>query len=225
MFPLGLGKALSFGVLNYFPAHLFQAFLLPFIVKHSLGDGLKNLWRVKRPKLSFTEQTDAEGDQPMKKTLIEKDIKDKSIQKSKEVSLEVSLEDAINYLKEYPGVEGVLLVDSDGLVVAKKLLSGLDEEKLAPFGVTFREVNTQLLKRLDEDKIDKIQILSDKLWICLTSIGDFCLLTFADRHTDELLNIRISKTKESIKKYLEQRYEQMILSSEEEEYVSDLRGA
>ena len=231
MFPIEIGKAFSLGVLNYFPAFIFQVFLLPFIVRHSLGDTLKSFRREKRQKPSFVGQIGEVSYKESKKTLAEKVGKEKPIRsldayaKGKEISLEVSIEDAIHYLKEYPGVFGVILVDSDGLVVAKSLSQSLDEDELAPFGVTFREVNTQLLKRLNEEKIERIQILSDKLWINLTSIGKFCLLTLADRHTDELLNIRISKAQENIKKYLEQRYGQKILLPEEEKYVSNLRGA
>ncbi|KPL00611.1 MAG: hypothetical protein AMJ90_08025 [candidate division Zixibacteria bacterium SM23_73_2] len=226
MFPLELKKAFGFGVFNYFPAFAFQVFLLPFMVKHSLGEMLIKLWIEKKQKPGFSEKTEEVSYLPKRKVKAQDIVEEVPVRKEKEVSLEVSMEDAINYLREYPGVEGVLLVDSDGLVVVKNLKSGgQDEDKLAPFGVNFKKVNTQLLKKLNEEKIEKIQILSDKLWINLTTIGNFCLLTLADRHTDELLNIRISKASESIKKYLEQRYGQKILSSEEEEYVSNLRGA
>ncbi len=224
MFPMDVKDAFGLGVLNYFPAFVFQVFLLPFMVKYSLEDTLRSFRRAKRQKPSFPGQIGEVSYQPVK-TLAQTVGKEKTVRKGTEVTLEVSMEDAIHYLKEYPGVKGVLLVDSDGLVVAKSLSQGFDEGKLAPLGVTFREINIQLIKRLDEEKIERIQILSDNLWINLTTIGKFCLLTLADRHTDELLNIRISKAQESIKKYLTQRYGQKILLSEEEEYVSNLRGA
>jgi len=53
---------------------------------------------------------------------------------------------------------------------------------------------------------------------------DFTLVTIASRNTDELLNIRIMKSAEMLKRFLKEKYAKL-LGSEEGRNVSDLRGA
>jgi len=121
-------------------------------------------------------------------------------------------------------VEGAFLVDSEGLIIGQACEEDLDGEKVAPLALSLEDINSNLLKKLGESKIERIQLFTPKRWINLNRVLDFTLVTIASRNTDELLNIRIIKSAEMLKKFLKERYGKL-LGSEEGRNVSDLRGA
>jgi predicted regulator of Ras-like GTPase activity (Roadblock/LC7/MglB family) len=122
-------------------------------------------------------------------------------------------------------VEGVILLDNEGLVISKRVNAGWDDEKIAPLALLLREINSQQLSKIDTSPIERMELLSQKLWISLNNIDDFTLVSVAHRSTDELLNIRILKAVEMIKKYLDEKYAGIFSKNQEVENVPDLRGA
>jgi predicted regulator of Ras-like GTPase activity (Roadblock/LC7/MglB family) len=213
MFPLETLSSAEIGIFTYFPALLIQVTLLPFVVKISLGRTIETYWREKRrPRKVFLSSFHP----PEEK---------KDLSSEKPESIELGFEEALNYLKEYSGVEGVILVDNEGLIVSKRLNAGWDGEKIAPLALLLRKTSSDQLGRIDQSPIEKIEFLSQKLWIRLNSIGEFTLISLAHRSTDELLNIRILKAVEMIEKYLNKKYAAMFLKNQEVENVPDLRRA
>lgn len=223
MFPIAFLPALKSGWVSYLPAILFQAFLLPFMIKQSLGNAIRKSLREKR----FQKATVQPVAEPRKETPY---VVEERGEKNK-IVLEVSLEETLGFLKEYPGVKGALLVDSEGLIIAKKVDPDVDEEKIAPLALSLTQANSSFLEKIGEKQIDRLQIFSDNLWLNLNQVYDFTLITLASRFTDELLNIRFLKAQEAIRKYLENKYPQNLFSKEEvlinqeEKHVPDLRGA
>lgn len=209
MFSYNLLLALKLGTVAYLPAILFQIILLPFVFKFSFGEKIFKLERGRR----------IERSKPLP------EIKEESIPlHPKAEAQESNLENALSYLKEYSGVEGAFLVDPEGLVVGEESMEGLEGEKVAPLALSLEEMNTYFLKKLGESKADRIQLFTPKKWINLNRVLDFTLVTIASRNTDELLNIRIIKSAEMLKKFLKKRYGKL-LGLEEGRNVSDLRGA
>jgi predicted regulator of Ras-like GTPase activity (Roadblock/LC7/MglB family) len=236
MFPIAFLPALKSGWVSYLPAILFQAFLLPFMIKQSLGNVIKRSLREKRfQRLAL---------QPFPETKKETPYVVEERGEKKELVLEVSLEETLGFLKEYPGVEGALLIDSEGLIIAQEVDPAVDEEKIAPLALSFAQTNGSLLGKIGEKHLERLQIFSENVWLNINHVGDFILITLASRSADELLNIRILKAQEAIKKYLENKYPQSVLSKDEitipppadnlevsrqkagqeEKYVPDLRG-
>ena len=232
MFPIAFLPALESGWVSYLPAILFQAFLLPFMIKQSLGNVIRRSLREKRfQKVAIQSLPETKKETPY--VVEERGEK-------KELVLEVSLEDTLGFLKEYPGVEGALLIDSEGLIIAQKVDPAVDEEKIAPLALSFTQTNGSLLGKIGEKHLERLQIFSENHWLNINQVYDFILITLASRSTDELLNIRILKAQEAIKRYLENRYPRNLFLKEkvtnnlegscqeagqEEKYVPDIRGA
>jgi predicted regulator of Ras-like GTPase activity (Roadblock/LC7/MglB family) len=125
------------------------------------------------------------------------------------------LESALHYLGEYSGVKGVILVDNEGLVVASDKSSDLDPEIFASLARSLKEANDLILNKINEKELERMGIHTSNLWISLNQILSFTLVTVADRHTDELLSVRVSQVMGMIKRHLEQRYHEKILKEVE----------
>ena len=219
MFSLDLSSALKLGIHHYLPAFLLQAMMSPFILKSSFEMIMK-----KRPAGS---KKDHEG---LKKATPETPLTffESQISKSGRDQMRVSsstekkrakkadMEDALHYLREYSGVKGAILVDNLGLVVGGDTSSDFDPELFASLAICLKEANHNLLKKINESNLERIGIHTPNLWISLNQILSFTLVTVADRHTDELLSVRISQAAGMIKKHLEERYSQKILKGVEE---------
>lgn len=209
MFSLSFLLSLKSGIATYLPSILLQMVLLPFLFKFSFGDKVMKHEREKK----------LERSRPIP------DVKEEVVPlHPKAEPKEGTLENALSYLKEYAGVEGAFLVDSEGLILGQACEEGLDGEKVAPLALSLEDINSNLLKKLGESKIERIQLFTPKRWISLSRVMDFTLVTIASRNTDELLNIRIMKSAEMLKRFLKEKYAKL-LGSEEGRNVSDLRGA
>lgn len=213
MFPFETISLMKVGIFTYFPALLIQATLLPFVVKISLGNTIETYWKERRrPKKVFLSSFQPKEEQ--KETAAEKPEK-----------IQVDLDAALDYVMEYSGVEGVILLDQEGMVVSKRINSCWDDEKIAPLALLLRKINSQELGKIDTSPIERMELLSQKLWVSLNNIGDFTLVSLAHRSTDELLNIRILKAVEMIRKYLDEKYARIFSKNQEVENVPDLRRA
>ena len=213
MFPLETISMMKVSIFTYFPALLIQASLLPFVVKISLGNKMEaDLKERRRPKKVFLSSFQSSEEEKVSVT-------------EKPEKVQVDLKAALDYVKEYSGVEGVILLDNEGLVISKRINAGWDDEKIAPLALLLREINSQQLSKIDSSPIERMELLSQKLWISLNNIDDFTLVCVAHRSTDELLNIRILKAVEMIKKYLGEKYAGIFSKNQEVENVPDLRRA
>jgi predicted regulator of Ras-like GTPase activity (Roadblock/LC7/MglB family) len=125
----------------------------------------------------------------------------------------------LRYVKEYSGVEGVFLVDNEGLIVARATGKEIDDERLAPFMLGLEEVNNRTLRKINEKRISRIELYTSSRWINLTRIFNLILVTVANRYTDDLLNVRIVQAAEMIRKYMRKRYTQEVLTEAEDKNV------
>ena len=219
MFSLDLSFSLKSGIHQYLPAFLLQVILSPFILKSAFETLMKRPERretesearkrlsPEKPLTFFETSTSQSGRNHMK-------VKTSAEEKNKIIGAD--LESALNYLREYSGVKGAILVDNEGLVVAGDRSSDLDPETFASFGVSLKEANDVLLRRINEEGLKRMAIHTPNLWISLNQILGFTLVVVADHNTDELLSVRISQTTGMIKKYLKQRYHQKILKGVED---------
>jgi predicted regulator of Ras-like GTPase activity (Roadblock/LC7/MglB family) len=219
MFSLDLSSSLKLGIHQYLPAFLLQAIMSPFVLKSSFGIFMLKPERRKEetesPKriiqersLTFSETSISQTEGNLMKIRSSAEEKDRIIS--------TDLESALNYLREYSGVKGAILVDDEGLVVACDRLSGIDPETFASLGVSLKEANNVFLKKINEKGLERMGIHTPSLWMSLNQILSFTLIVVADRNTDELLSVRISQATGMIKRYLEQRYHQKILKGVED---------
>ena len=219
MFSLDLSSSLKLGIHRYLPAFFLQAMMSPFVLRSSFemlmkkptgrkkeSEGLKKMSSEKPSILLETERSNPGWDQR----------KVTSSTEEKKRTKKGDLENALHYLLEYSGVKGVILVDNEGLVVGGDTLSDFDPELFASLAICLKEANHSLLEKINESQLERIGIHTPHLWISLNQIQSFTLVTVADRHTDELLSVRISQAVGMIRKHLEERYNQKILKGVEE---------
>jgi predicted regulator of Ras-like GTPase activity (Roadblock/LC7/MglB family) len=126
-----------------------------------------------------------------------------------------SLEGILGYLKEYSGVKTAILVDEEGLVVAKDASSDQEAEEMASYARCLKGANDQVLEKMGEQTAERVNIHTLSLWICLNQIGRFLLVVVADHNTDELLSVRIMQSLTSIKRHIAERYQENILKEVE----------
>lgn len=202
-------SSLKLGIYQYWPAFFLQTLMSPFALKSLLGGFMKKTspappelapFKKKIPEAVFT-------------TFLLGRTKDKpeakgSLSGEKEIRLGKgdSLDNILHYLAEYTGVKGAILVDQEGLVVAKTCSSDLDGDKMATFARCLKEANDQILKRMGEKDSERVGIYTPALWISLNQIESFVLVVVSDRHTDELLSVRILQSVGMLKRFLTQRY-------------------
>jgi predicted regulator of Ras-like GTPase activity (Roadblock/LC7/MglB family) len=219
MFSLDLSFSLKSGIYQYLPSVLLQVLMSPFILKSSFEMLTKR--RSRRREVSESpEEIIPESPSPFFQTEISKpggdQMKLTSSFEEKNRAQSADMESALNYLREYSGVKGAILVDNEGLVVACDRSSESDPETFASLAVSLRKANNLFLKRINQKGLERIGIHTPDLWISLNQILSFTLVIVADRHTDELLSVRISQATAMIKKHLEQRYNQEILKGVED---------
>jgi predicted regulator of Ras-like GTPase activity (Roadblock/LC7/MglB family) len=218
MFSLDLSSALKLGIHHYLPAFLLQAMMSPFILKSPFDMVMKKPAGSKKDHEGF-KKTTPETPLTFFESQISKSGRDQmkvSSSTEKKRVKKADIEDALHYLREYSGVKGAILVDNGGLVVGGDTSSDFDPEIFASLAICLKEANHNLLKKINESNLERIGIHTSDLWISLNQILSFTLVTVADRHTDELLSVRISQAAGMIKKHLEERYSQKILKGVEE---------
>jgi predicted regulator of Ras-like GTPase activity (Roadblock/LC7/MglB family) len=225
MFSLDLSSALKLGIYRYLPAFLLQAMMSPFILKSSFEMVMKKRRAGSKEDHESFKKTTLEAPLTFFENQIPKSGRDQmrvSSSTEKKRAKEANLEKALHYLREYSGVKGAILVDNGGLVVGGDTSSDFDPELFASLAICLKEANHDLLKKINESNLERIGIHTPHLWISLNQILSFTLVTVADRHTDELLSVRISQAAGMIKKHLEERYDQKILKGVEELYARDI---
>jgi len=214
MFSLSLSSSLQLGIYQYMPAFLLQALMSPFVLKTLFESSLGKTKRAKEASMKF-ERRAAEPHPSSFTPEISKEKLDgkSSIPSQKEIKVtgENKLENVLHYLREYTGVKAAILVDHEGLVVAKDSSSDFDPEKVASFVRCLKETNDQILHKMGEKTSERIGIHTPDMWICLNQIENFTLVVLSDRRTDELLSVRILQSTGMIKKILSERYQQNIL--------------
>jgi predicted regulator of Ras-like GTPase activity (Roadblock/LC7/MglB family) len=219
MFSLDLSSALKLGIHHYLPAFLLQAMMSPFILKSSFEMIMKKRPAGSKKDYEGLKKTTPETPLTFFESQISKSGRDQmrvSSSTEKKRAKKADVEDALHYLREYSGVKGAILVDNGGLVVGGDTSSDFDPELFASLTICLKEANHNLLKKINESNLERIGIHTPNLWISLNQILSFTLVTVADRHTDELLSVRISQAAGMIKKHLEERYSQKILKGVEE---------
>jgi predicted regulator of Ras-like GTPase activity (Roadblock/LC7/MglB family) len=127
-----------------------------------------------------------------------------------------NLENIMHYIREYSGVKAVMLVDDEGLLIAGEVSPDQDVESLASYARQLKDTNDRLLEKIGEKSSERINIHTPARWISLNQIDRFLLAVVADNTTGELLSVRIIQSLATIKRFLNERYQENILKVTEE---------
>lgn len=225
MYGLGLSVAFSLGMIKYMPAILLQAVAAPFVLRTTYLDLSANLasrrkgrssrrmppptiidtaTMVAPPVREFTPA--ARPEHPSQSALIEGNQFDR----------------AVAYLGESGAVRMALLVDQEGLSLAKFIRGGEDVEVWAPLAVMVLNQNRGLIARVDgQDNPDKVDIVTRGVRLLVRRIDRVILLVATEPNADETIHIRIAQATDMVRKYMSERYSPALFARVEDRYVSN----
>lgn len=132
-------------------------------------------------------------------------------------------ERAVRYIGEHGSVHLAAVVDHEGLLMASFRRGEIEPEDWAPLALLFYESNRRVLARNGLSDPDRVDLrLTDKRVVTARQ-NSYSLMVVADRHSDDVLNIRISQGLDIISKYLTERRASMQDGNAERIHVSGIK--
>lgn len=139
---------------------------------------------------------------------------------------EINFDDALAYIGEQKGVAKAYLVDPEGLVLARFEASGAWEDELwAAWGLVLVEKNKELTSRVDGSEFKALELSTSLGKVYVQKVLDFYLVAVVEPQADELLNVRLVRASEMIRRHWQDKYEPVLKTSREGQHVPDLRRA
>jgi predicted regulator of Ras-like GTPase activity (Roadblock/LC7/MglB family) len=218
MFSLPFSSSLELGIYKYTPAFLLQTLMSPFALKSLFGGFMKKTPGLGQERAGFSKKIPGAGFSPVNPEKAKDRTEGRglsTLEKDVKLTKEDNPENILRYLREYPGVRAAILVDQEGLVVANESLPDFDFETVASISRCLKEANDQILKKMGGKSAERIGIYTPDLWLSLIQIESFLLMVVSDRHTDELLSVRIQQSIGMIKRFLTGRYQENIIKAVE----------
>jgi predicted regulator of Ras-like GTPase activity (Roadblock/LC7/MglB family) len=228
MYDLGLSVAFSLGMSKYIPAILLQAACAPFVLRPVYLGLAANLapvrkGRVVRPTVHPTIIEDVEmkvTTAPIRETASAATRPEPAFPGTP--GEENVFDRAVGYLGESGAVRLALLVDQEGLPLAKFIRGREDVEVWAPLAVMVLGHTRTLLNRVDsKDMPDKVDIGARGLRLLVRRIDRVILMVAAEPNVDETIHIRIAQAADMIRKYMSERYSPAVFARVEGRYVSN----
>jgi predicted regulator of Ras-like GTPase activity (Roadblock/LC7/MglB family) len=126
--------------------------------------------------------------------------------RAKTAAVKNKFQAALDYLTEYAGVRGAVIVDSEGLAIASGSHGQFDADKHAAFVVHLESVLNQALPPLATPGVEWLSIKTGDEWLTIARASELRLVVAAERNAGDLLNIRITRSSDMISSHLKQRY-------------------
>ena len=227
MYSMQLRVSLTLGMSGYLPAILFHIVVAPFILKPVVSQlypedkekrspslPLKATSRAEErsiPSAAVRQHTVAANTHPSPAFAaprrVEATVSPKRAETPGGVAREANgFDRAVTYLGEHASVNLAAVVDDEGLLLASFKRGQIDPDVWAPLALLFIDESRQVLKRGQMDELEKIDVmLKDKRLVVARPEGCY-LLVVAERHDDDLLNIRINQALEMIGRFVAERY-------------------
>jgi predicted regulator of Ras-like GTPase activity (Roadblock/LC7/MglB family) len=226
MYDISFSVAFSLGMIKYLPAILLQAVGAPFVLRAvyldlsaSLAPGRKGRASRRMPAATIIETTAGNAAAaPVRETIPTARPEHASSAPPVEGS---QFDRAVAYLGGSGAVRMALLVDQEGLSLAKFIRGGEDVEAWAPLAVMVLNQNRGLVARVDErDNPDKVDIVTKGVRLLVRRIDRVILLVVAEPNIDETIHIRIAQAADMVRKYMSERYSPAMFARVEDRYVS-----
>jgi predicted regulator of Ras-like GTPase activity (Roadblock/LC7/MglB family) len=229
MYDLGLSVAFSLGMAKYVPAILLQVACAPFVLRPvylglvaRLAPGRRERAFRQMPRSIIRE--DVEMNAPsvsLREAVSAATTRSESV--SPTAMGEGSLFDrAVGYLGESAAVRMAVLVDQEGLPLAKFVRGREDVDAWAPLAVMVLGSNRTLVARVGgQDNPDRVDIGTRGLRLLVRRIDRVILMVAAEPTIDETIHIRIAQAADMIRKYMSERYSPAVFARVEGRYVSN----
>lgn len=120
---------------------------------------------------------------------------------------------AVEYLTEYSGVRGALIIDDEGLVIVQSPGKGFDGELWAAKGLELVNQMGKKLQGMTRPGCESLTFKTEADWVTVAKSSVFFLVVLADRKADDLLSVRISRAVEMISSYIKEKYPALLSES------------
>jgi len=239
MYGMNTSIAFSLGMGKYLPGVIIQALAAPFVMRSvylSLSDEIvgtrKRLRRMPaetpEPVAHFQHPAPETTSQPLPQQRFEEVGSTPAPQPWREDHVPSNANDenlferAVMYLAESGAVKMALVVDAEGLTLAKFNRSEYDIDCWAPMAVVIENNNREVLSRFAwKEDPERIDVGTRNLRIILRRIDHVTLMILADQNIDETIHIRLAQASDMIRKYLSERYSPALFVRAEGRYVSN----
>ncbi len=132
---------------------------------------------------------------------------------------------SVDYLTEYSGVKGAVIIDREGLVVATSPQDGVDAELYGAIGLNLAEIVDRNLAKLIDPGCEFLSVKTGKDWITVARTSIFYLIVLADRKANDLINVRIARSLDMISSHMKERYPALLsLESDERKSVKSVEA-
>ena len=235
LYVIHIKTALIIGVAKFFPAVVLHIALSPFILKPILKQILVVPRVVQRhapkpgsrqPLVSPTQSSIVFNSNttvfPAKE---QRSAQPKSGKPGYESTPQAQKDDmngfdmATRYIAEDNSVQLVVIVDSEGLPLSNFARGTIDVEDWAPMALLLHEQNSQVLNRWGLVSPERISLTIDENRIIISREESFSLMVISKRQPNDILDIRISKGLNIIKKYVDERYSGSLIVNTESVYA------
>jgi len=239
MYNMNFSVSMALGISRYLPAILLHVLAAPFVMRPFFLLIADQTSSVKRTA-SRERKTPAAVQPPVEKGKDESAMpyhphaERRSPQKKEKESAEPAspgitlgqnidgFDRAVRYLGEHHAVSLATVVDTELLTMGTYKRGDVDPENWAAYSLLFQDANNQLLRRTgDDENLENIDMTFGSKRLVIVKVADFNLLVLSNHEEDELLNIRIKQAAEIVKKYVSERYGNLLPASTGEQYVSN----
>lgn len=197
IFSLGAGEAAGAGIYTYLPAVLLHMAVVPYLL---------------RPVFRFRESR-------RQRAASHVETYQARPQRAQTASAEPPVwaaadhlpdfDAAVAHVASYSTVGLVILVDDEGLCVARAARGSADSDLWAPVvGLLYGSVIRELRRTSDSD-VRRFQVTLSRERLVVERVDPFYLAVLFDQNTDELVNVRISQAVEMVKRYYDHKYRKM----------------
>ena len=229
MYSMNLSVALTLGISRYLPAVLLQIIFAPFALRPLVADSSLPVRRTsprpvsakaptgrEKPDFSKSAINEAKYTQPTPKAAL-----GTADRQDLHVGYDTNgFERAVKYLGEHHAVLLAVVVDQEGLAMAAYKRGEVEPEDYAPLSLLIKESNEKLLNKWEgEVSPDRIDIVFGDRKLSLSRAMDFYLLVMSNQEVDDLLSIRVTQAVDIIRRYVSERYGELMPSRPEEQYV------
>ena len=238
MYSMNLAVSLSLGLASYLPAMLLHIAVTPFILKPAIAQfAVSPKGRPRPPEEPIPADVPEHG-QMIAAVSVEPAARRPAPTGAPEPRARLSREShagfplspepaeangfdrAVRYVGEDGSVQLAVVVDDEGLLLGQFERGQSHADDWAPFALLFCDANGAALRRAGWGSPDKIDLVVKDTRIIVAREDSWCLMVVAQRHGDDLLNIRINQGVEIIRKYIARRYGQKLSVKTEKTYVS-----
>jgi len=239
---IDVSVAFSLGMTKYLPALLLHAAAAPFVMRpvylavaERLGpaekaetDDLRVSPRSHQP-MKTTAVVEQESTEPFSPRMEDRprtaatprsrlDIRGTTSPRTDDDN---QFERAVAYIGESGTVKLALLVDEEGLPLARFSRCSEDPDLWAPLAIILDGRNRNLLHHYRGGGVpEKIDVSTGTERIILKRIDHVTLMVLSEHNADETIHIRIAQAADMVRKYMSERYSPALFARVEEHYVS-----